>query len=301
MNWFITIFLYNSILWLIISCFFSCNEPSEETHTQQPIEEMLMHPLCGSDFCSSNGSHELINLLEDSNALTPIKLSVQLINATSSENSSLNPKDIESELNYIFRDAMIEFNVHSKIFFLETNHTIDTIFSDKNIKDDIIDRFNTKNHINIYIVAKGTFLNGYTNVLTENFALYKNTSLNYIFINEKALYNGNTIQHELGHFFGLQHTFGKSPMELSTDETPNGSNCASAGDYICDTPADPNGKIGKNCEFLGLNDGSKYPVTPDIHNFMSYYPSGCKMRFSPMQCKLMHNFAKKYRNYLSTL
>ncbi|MBW6481942.1 MAG: hypothetical protein K0B10_02665 [Vicingaceae bacterium] len=282
-----------SFTFILLIGFHSCkNKKSEEPE---------MHRFCGTDFCTAKGGSELTTLLEDTSIYPPVKFAVQLINATSTKNNAINPKDIESELNYIFKKANISFSVHPHIHFLQSNHNIDTIFNNKNIRDTILRQYNVKNNINIYIVAKGKSLNGYTNVLTENFSIYKNTSLNYLIINEKTILNGHTIQHELGHFFGLQHTFGKSPVELSTDELPDGTNCKESGDYVCDTPADPNGKIDQNCKFLGLHDGSEYPVNPDIHNFMSYYPSHCKMKFSSLQYKLMHNFANKYRKYLATL
>ncbi len=285
-----TAFVLTSFL---LSSFFSCKNANPE--------EVEMHRLCGADFCSAMGGSELTALLEDTSVFLPIKFTVQLINASATKNNAIHPKEIENELNYIFKEANLSFFVNPDIHFLQTNHNIDTIFNDNTIRDAILQQFNTKNNINIYIVAKGKSLNGYTNVLTENFNRYKNSPFNYLFINEKALFNGNTIQHEVGHFFGLQHTFGKSPIESSTDELPDGSNCKETGDYVCDTPSDPNGKIDQNCKFLGLHDGSEYPVNPDIHNFMSYYPSHCKMKFSSLQYKLMHNFANKYRKYLSTL
>ncbi len=63
-----------------------------------------------------------------------------------------------------------------------------------------------------------------------------------------------TSSHELGHCLNLFHTF----------ETRNGieaiarSNCRTAGDLVCDTPADQ-------------NNGPKYGYTPDLTNIMSGY------------------------------
>ena len=48
--------------------------------------------------------------------------------------------------------------------------------------------------------------------------------------------NDTTLSHELGHYFDLYHTHETS---FGT-ECPSGSNCQSAGDMVCDTPADPN-------------------------------------------------------------
>jgi hypothetical protein len=280
----------------MLSINFSCEEP----HQNIASEEDEPHRLCASDFCSKDGSYELIALLNDTSPQKPIQIDIQFINTTSSENLIIQTQNIETKLNSIFKEAKINFIVNPNVYYLASTYSIDTIYNNIEIKNELISqkKFNKNNRINIYIVPKGKSLNGYTNVLTENFSNYKKTSLNYIFINEKALSNNSTLLHELGHFFGLQHTFGKSPLELSTDEKPDGSNCISAGDFICDTPSDPNGKIDENCNFLGLKNGLSYLVTPDVYNFMSYYPSKCKMRFSNTQLKLMHNFTKEYRYYL---
>jgi len=84
---------------------------------------------------------------------------------------------------------------------------------------------------------------------------------------------GRILTHELGHNLGLLHTFGQNyPI---TDEWVNGGNCQTAGDRVCDTPADP--------YRLGINDSCGYADTvlkdingdiymPNTYNIMSYYP-----------------------------
>ncbi|MBK8627957.1 MAG: hypothetical protein IPN86_21085 [Saprospiraceae bacterium] len=76
--------------------------------------------------------------------------------------------------------------------------------------------------------------------------------------------------HEMGHFFGLFHTFGAgnvvSGQCLVTDELPNGSNSLIAGDLIADTPAGP---CGLDCNIQGkgsatVNDYCEYVATGDL-------------------------------------
>ena len=59
--------------------------------------------------------------------------------------------------------------------------------------------------------------------------------------------NGSTLPHEVGHFYGLPHTHDQG------NELVNGSNCATAGDNFCDTPADPNlsGVVNSSCVYTG--------------------------------------------------
>ncbi len=87
-----------------------------------------------------------------------------------------------------------------------------------------------------------------------------------------------TVAHELGHLFGLKHTF-----EGNGKEWVNGLNCETEGDGICDTPADPyvpsdkmSDYIGPDCEFISLKrDSFQMFYQPDVGNVMSYYPCTC--------------------------
>lgn len=86
-----------------------------------------------------------------------------------------------------------------------------------------------------------------------------------------------TLAHEIGHYFGLLHTFEGAGAELV-----NGSNCATAGDQICDTPADPFVEeedienYVQDCRFISLKrDANGEYYRPDVGNIMSYYPCAC--------------------------
>lgn len=103
----------------------------------------------------------------------------------------------------------------------------------------------------------------------------------------------NVVIHELGHFFGLYHTFETDFGVENIDQ----SNCETAGDFICDTEADPNGDIDDNCNYLSpLSDGTAY-YTPPIDNYMSYY-SGCECRFTLQQYNRMVEMYETMRSYL---
>ncbi len=94
----------------------------------------------------------------------------------------------------------------------------------------------------------------------------------------------SAIAHEMGHFFGLLHTF-------DTDngvELVNGSNCETAGDLICDTDADPYYEDmpmdGCNIEEDLVDTLGVYYVPP-TNNIMSYY--GCACKFTQGQYRRM--------------
>ena len=109
-----------------------------------------------------------------------------------------------------------------------------------------------------------------------------------------------TLAHEVGHYFGLAHTFQgtatpvfpnfpnyaqyvNSPVTLSDGNTYT---CYETGDFICDTPADPGNCTGLTCEqsscVVTPTDPLGAHYTPDRHFIMSYY-SQCRSTFSPEQ------------------
>ena len=84
--------------------------------------------------------------------------------------------------------------------------------------------------------------------------------------------------HEMGHYFGLEHTF----MDSQTTELVNGSNSLTTADNIADTPADPyvfpNPMIDyvNGCRFISmLQDANGDYYDPTVGNIMSYYPCRC--------------------------
>lgn len=95
--------------------------------------------------------------------------------------------------------------------------------------------------------------------------------------------------HELGHYFSLMHTHlgwdsepydpeihgipapATSPDGYPTEKV-NRSNCETAGDRICDTPADYNGITTFSCTYEGgALDPDSVLIDPDEHNYMSYF------------------------------
>jgi hypothetical protein len=77
------------------------------------------------------------------------------------------------------------------------------------------------------------------------------------------------LSHEIGHCLGLYHTF----ETAFGNELVNGSNCITAGDRVCDTPADPNGAFNSStCVYTGTTrDANNQLYNPQINNIMSYY------------------------------
>jgi hypothetical protein len=111
----------------------------------------------------------------------------------------------------------------------------------------------------------------------------------------KGSLTGKTFPHETGHFFGLHHTFETS----FGAELVNGSNCSTAGDLICDTPADPGGQDSTDCQLAPYTkDANGDWYVPMIGNIMSYYSDACSCGFTPQQYDKMCYEYLTYRFYL---
>jgi hypothetical protein len=92
------------------------------------------------------------------------------------------------------------------------------------------------------------------------------------------LASARTLSHEVGHCLGLYHTF-HGLCEGGCPESPNGSNSSTCGDFVVDTPADPQ-KFQVNqstCTWDGItctgSNGSSY--SPNVHLIMAYVPPSC--------------------------
>lgn len=92
---------------------------------------------------------------------------------------------------------------------------------------------------------------------------------------------GGALTHEMGHYWGLEHPF------EGGDELVDGSNCQTANDQICDTPADPYVPfqdpalyVDGDCIFIAqLQDANGDWYDPDVGNIMSYYPCACHFSY----------------------
>jgi hypothetical protein len=103
--------------------------------------------------------------------------------------------------------------------------------------------------------------------------------------------------HEMGHFFGLYHTF-ETDFGL---ELANGTNCLTTGDLLCDTPADPNGgnTLPPDCNLdPPMQDPNGEWYVPDISNIMSYYNFCTCGKFTTDQYNRMAQQWLTLRDYL---
>lgn len=169
---------------------------------------------------------------------------------------------------------------------------------------------NTKwNNHKTYQEADGLFDNNVENTVNTYYATsaagncgYDWTGVGIVLAKGCMGAESHTWAHEMGHELSLPHTFvgwegntysaSNVPTEVNGIEVEfaDGSNCGSAGDGFCDTPADylnyrwtcTNGK-----SISQLNDpkGAKFQVDGTL--FMSYSNDACMNRFSNEQMEAM--------------
>lgn len=93
-----------------------------------------------------------------------------------------------------------------------------------------------------------------------------------------------TLTHEMGHYFGLLHTF------ANTSNCNSETNCSAQGDKVCDTPP-TTGSTG--CSAMDCPDTM-------VENFMDYSNDNCMEAFTEGQRTRMRNSLEGYRTSLLT-
>lgn len=201
-------------------------------------------------------------------------------------NTELNDEDFSECLDYLnshFISSNIQFDfVKEGNDYIYSERNVDHFYKSANVEKFFTQKTYDENVINLYVFDNYEDVIGYTH--------YPVLNLNRIFISKAHLKDAAFI-HEMGHFFGLLHTFEK---QITQQSDVSDQSCDRQGDKICDTPPDPFGAsfIEKDCSLFGeYRDKSGLDYHPNLNNFMSYYGS-CRTQFSPQQQDLMYFIAK---------
>jgi hypothetical protein len=207
-------------------------------------------------------------------------------------------KDAINNLNNYYFNANVRFVLLEEVKYIKNPAWYEF---DTNEEEAMCSANDVKGVINMYfcgaVTMQGTELCGYayfpnsqSNLMRKDRVIMQNTCVD----------DACTLPHEIGHFFSLYHTHGKSNFG-STDEFVNGQNCGVAGDEMCDTPADPMvfGKIDDNCRYTGKEkDKNGQSFAPPTSNMMSYSNNQCLREFTPQQYARINYGAFNLRNYL---
>lgn len=186
-------------------------------------------------------------------------------------------------LNSYFADIDIVFLMCNEINYINDNRVVTFVKSDS---EWICEQEDIPNALNIYYAphletSDGESICGYASDFKTK---------PRIFMDNNCSADGATLSHEFGHSFSLVHTH----RTAFGEELASGSNCENAGDYLCDTPADPRlsrTNVNDNCEYIGtVLDNEQNAYNPSVGNVMSYSPAECVNNFSEEQLMQMRAF-----------
>lgn len=156
--------------------------------------------------------------------------------------------------------------------------------------------FGDPNRIDVFVTARDSSMR----CGDAKFNCLSPDSVGYVMVvNECIEPTSKALAQQLGKYLGLYPTNG---TEDTGEELVNGENCETAGDLVCDTPADPY-EEGSNVQYVdpedpcrftfrGRDDNGQFYV-PHTGNVMSAYADACACGFTHDQLAVMAgNFAR---------
>lgn len=204
--------------------------------------------------------------------------------------SDANLQTAMDDMNATYAAANIQFYECSRAYvnsdtYYDFHQSEETALANAYEVSNVINIF----HCNTVTTSSGLSACGY--------AYYPSSSRDRVVMKNSCTTNGSTLIHELGHYLSLNHTHNAG------NELVDGSNCTTAGDRICDTPADPtlsSSVVNSSCVYTGTaTDANGDSYNPDPNNFMSYSRKSCRDQFSAGQIARLRYSAINDRNYLT--
>ena len=238
------------------------NDISLNLETEAPTREVAIH---ATILRKSNGSGGISTSVIENNI------------------SSLNDRYRDFNISFYICDySYVDNDTHFSHSFSNSSHP-DYITS-SNLDDN-----NIGGAINIYFVpnSSGTSWSSFPWMDREHIVMWNSH------VAGANSSNSGILSHEIGHWFGLLHTFETARGR----ELVNGSNCNAAGDGVCDTPADGDGTHNSStCKYTdNLTDANGKLYAPMVTNIMSYY-FGCLDDFTNGQEQVVQTNLVSTRN-----
>ena len=169
---------------------------------------------------------------------------------------------------FFFSGVSPDYVDDDALFAVFTSGTSETAVATRNVAD-------AMNQYYVHSFGANSTLGGYAKFPTNDLASTQSFILDE---GDDADMGNRLVPHELGHSFNLLHTH----EPANGYELVSEANCATAGDLVCDTPADPYGRFAGAsstcvsgcppayiCGFTEPGTGALYNPSPT--NIMSYY------------------------------
>jgi hypothetical protein len=267
---------------------------SQSCGTTEPTTDPIpakMHPayqMFSQNFVNNMNSGSRNSLLMDT---IPYKVHIIRTSSGTGGISTASLTTAFNNVNTIYTTANMHFKQCGNINYIDS----DTYYSFNSANEAALTSANNvTNVINIYFTNSVTTSSGSA---ACGYAYFPGGP-DVIMMNNSCAVNGSTLPHEIGHYFNLYHTHSTS----NGAELVNGTNCSSAGDLLCDTPADPqlsSSTVSSACVYTGTaTDANGMAYTPDPNNIMSYSRKACRTFFSPQQYARISFSALNQRAYL---
>jgi Pregnancy-associated plasma protein-A len=266
---------------------------------QQPLE-------CGK-YIIDNNANELAKQYEASHRSTLIvnnmvRVYFYIVSDDNGSNAAATPTEVENEFNQMVNDYAPNNLCFANMGFryIRSTNINNNINCDNPASYSALNPWLVPNCITVFFqqVLNSNSGNGYGGnayAIPNTFCSVATGNIN----------QGRTTSHEVGHCLGLLHTFEPN----NGFENINGSNCATVGDQVCDTPSDPWARgacfARSGCNYTGncvdANGASNF--SPPYNNIMSYWWLGSCVpnNFTVGQFTRLNSFLSTNAGLISTL
>lgn len=200
---------------------------------------------------------------------------------------------VTERMNQHFGIARVMFEAEKEIVQIKDSRL--TEFVVPNDEKRLVAHKRTGKKIHVFLVLSiqntlDALMDGYTyNAYSEDALPYQK---DFLVIDIDKFTDASTLSHEMGHFFGLQHTHEYTGTGKA--EWVERHRCTHMGDGFCDTPADPNlfGWVDQNGKYTGIHrDAEGNGYAPMVNNLMSYAPSRFRNEFTAGQARRIEQTA----------
>ena len=289
----------NLIFLLLVIIFFH----KQSAISQEPIECLTEVPAGVTVSQAKSGNLSLYKRTE----MISLRLMVHIVR-TSQGSGGISIEELNfkvNRLNYYFQQVGFNFYI-DRINYIDSDEFYN--IDNKAELDLLRSTYTVPGYINVYFVNYLMDAYGYS-----SFSPRIDNGPQGIVIKNSA--HETTLPHEMGHYFDLFHTYqiweeqpGGPQIYENIAREGSCMNCTYAGDLLCDTPADPSGRvkfstIDNNCNWspvkpVPADHCGRTDYNPLTNNLMITEVKHCRTTFTQQQKDRMNETLILYRSEL---